>query len=734
MVDTTDNSASNSKSEHEATTDQTPQDSDTAATQPSSGADSADASVSDTKPDAEATPVAVVDKPASLSDEPVKTEADIIKGDAASDEPETDEESKTEAKTEKQAEAKAEDTKTDSKPESKPKAKKKEVDTTPVTAEDLTAIEGAIAKLSIKNTAELFTVRNQLNRLRKRLAEDDALSPQAETLHESIFKLVEENQTHQEELQTLTAELLGKLEKALEEGQSHDALPTWDRIQGNISNTSGQIRNALQELVTPFKSKIDELRDWKIFAATEKKRELITQMEQLCEQSLSPQDLNKRISKLHAEWKSLGRSNDNETLWKQFKTFSDKAYAPCKEFFKQRKSVMAENLKKRRALCDMLEKELAEIDPDNVHVGNINKLLSNTEAEWKSHAPVEQSKIKSLQKRYYDLVNQFRKLRKSSARQNGAEKQALIDEANELVTAEDRRQAIEKAKQLQKQWKEIGPTSFKEDKKYWADFRAACDKIFEQRSQQTAQRKAQSQAAEHELKSLLTELETFLAFSDSQLRDAKSQFHTLAQKFNATITGKLRQTRSKQIEKFNEIKRKIDNRFQALPDEKTQVLFTALEQLDTQLSACEDKLLACQSDAEFLAVDKSVEDSLFECQATLPDAELKTLLEKRKQANNSSSLAAFKKLTDENDAVLRKLCVETEIRAGADSPSEDQSLRMELQLAQLQDGFGQSRPSNKENIAYARRVRLQVYCLGPVSTANRTALRSRIEAALNRLL
>ncbi len=619
------------------------------------------------------------------------------------------------------------------KPTAKQRKKKAEPDT-PVTEEDISKLKADIEKLSIKNSAELFTVRNQLNRLRKRLEAENPLSQQATELHDVIVKMVGENQAHQEELQKTTAELVSKLEQALEAGQSHDALPTWDRIQGNISNTSGQIRNALQDLATPFKAKIDELRDWKIFAATEKKRELITQMEQLAEQSLSPQDLNKRISKLHAEWKNLGRSNDNEELWKQFKTFSDKAYAPCKEFFKQRKSVMAENLKKRRALCDMLEKELAALDPDNIHVGNINKLLSNTEAEWKSHAPVEQSKIKSLQKRYYDLVNQFRKHRKSSARQHGAQKQALIDQANLLVEEADKRKAIEGAKELQKQWKEIGPSSFKEDKKYWADFRAACDKIFEQRSQQAAQRKQQTQAAESELKTLLQELESLFALGDQEFREAKAQFRTLAQKFNSSISGKLRQTRSKQIERFNELKRKIDNRYLSLPDEKTQALLASLETLDSKLSACEDQLLASKDEAEYTQILESFDDALFDSVKSLADEDLQAALDARRKAKNSKSVDTLNKALASGDKALRKLCVETEIRAGVDSPNEDQSLRMELQLAQLQDGFGQSRPTNKENIAYARKVRLQKLCIGPVSPAIRDDMRKRLDEAVNRLV
>jgi len=700
----------------------------------------------ETKPDAQANETTV-----SSEDEPVAEPAEAVKRASApapsESEPDKKPETGKEAEkpkpdpesspTDKKDEPATESQEGAAKPKTKPassKKKAKPVEKLSASPEEFARLEEEIGKLSIKNTAELFTIRNRLNKLRKLLDDEHALSSKAEELHQSVTTMVSENQTHQEDLQKVTTELIDSLKKALEEGQSQAALPTWDRIQGNISNTSGQIRNALQELSEPFKAGINELRDWKIFAATEKKRELITQMEQLSKQDLTPQDLNKRISKLHSEWKNLGRSNDNETLWKEFKTISDKAYAPCKEFFKQRKSVMAENLKKRRELCDMLEKELAEIDPENIHVGNINKLLSHTESEWKSHAPVEQSKIKSLQKRYYGLVNQFRKHRKSSARRNATAKQELIEEAKTLADSEDRKKSIEIAKQLQKKWKEIGPTSFKEDKKYWSEFRAACDKIFEGHSPQAGQRKPHTEAAEGELKKILAELESLFALEEEKFREAKSRFRTLAQEFNGSLNGKLRQTRSKMVERFNELKRKIDNRFQALPDKKTQALIETLHTLDSTLCEVEDKLAAADSEESFLAIARDFDLSAFSSKDTLPDADLVALLDERAKTFACKTPVEFKTRSDEAANALRKLCVETEIRAGSDSPAEDQSLRMALQLAQLQDGFGQSRPTNKENIAYSRKASLQQYCIGPIAEKQRSELRERLKEALSRLL
>lgn len=286
-------------------------------------------------------------------------------------------------------------------------------------AAEITALSAELEALSFKNTTRLVTVENRVNRLRKLIpAEETELLANHANLAAALSAKFEENGGHQLQLETATRELTATLEQALADGQSHEALPAWDKIQGNLSSTSGEIRARIKALIAPFKTKIDELRDWKIFAATEKKKELIQHMQQLIESKMNAGDKAKRISKFHAEWKNLGRSNQNEELWAQFKQFSDKAYEPCKEYFKQRKQQMAENYKARKALIESLEQEIERFKETDIDVATLNKLLSSADADWKRYAPVEQSRIKTLQKRYYDLVNKIRKQRKDLSRGN----------------------------------------------------------------------------------------------------------------------------------------------------------------------------------------------------------------------------------------------------------------------------------------------------------------------------
>ena len=55
------------------------------------------------------------------------------------------------------------------------------------------------------------------------------------------------------------------------------------------------------------------------YPPTEKKKELITQMQHLIDSKMHASDRSKSISKMHKEWKTLGRSSQNEQFWKEFK-------------------------------------------------------------------------------------------------------------------------------------------------------------------------------------------------------------------------------------------------------------------------------------------------------------------------------------------------------------------------------------------------------------------------------
>ena len=600
----------------------------------------------------------------------------------------------------------------------------------------LPRLEAELGKTSYKNTGRLNALRMSVNSLRKAVAQaSEELQEKTGELHNTLLEMQEKNRSHQQHLKEVTESLLLLLEKALEDGQSHDALPAWDKIQSNINNTSGKLKAALQKQANNHRDKLNELRDWKIYASTEKKIGLVAQMQHLIESKMHAADKSKHIGNMHRQWKALGRSSQNQALWREFKKLSDKAYEPCKEYFKQRKQLMASNLKQRRGICDRLEQELKTLPEENLNISNLNTLLRDAENEWKQFSPIEHSKIKSLQKRFYGLVNQFRKLRKNALRTNSKQKQDYITQARSLADSEDNNSAMSEAKRLQQQWKKLGPTSYKEDKKFWEDFRAACDKIFAKRNQQTAESRKHLQQAESSLENILQSMASIFTLDDDSFRKSRSDYQDLIQRFSTAMDPRIKTQRKRLLDQFNGLKRKIESRFNTLPNKKAMLLKNAVLAKSKFLEQLEDKLLNSKDDEQFNQLKNQMDRKVWEEIEPADNLQYEEALRDRLgKIIAAVSVEELLTLAQESEVQIRSLCIDLEIRANIDTPPEDQALRMQIQLDQLKNGFGQSRPDHKENLKVAMDAELLGLCIGPLSATVQEQLSQRLGGAIRKLM
>jgi hypothetical protein len=108
--------------------------------------------------------------------------------------------------------------------------------------------------------------------------------------------------------------------------------------------------------------------------------------------------------------------------------------------------------------------------------------------------------------------------------------------------------------------------------------------------------------------------------------------------------------------------------------------------------------------------------------------------ERVQEVSKAKSLQTLKTIVKDSESKLKALCIELEIRANIESPKEDQSHRMQIQLDQLKNGFGQSKPSREENVKYAFDAELKSLCLGPITADAQKPLYDRISKAINKLI
>ena len=191
----------------------------------------------------------------------------------------------------------------------------------------------------------------------------------------------------------------------------------------------------------------------------------------------------RRMRELQARWKqvALAPRAQGEAMWRRFKTAQDEVYARTSAFFAAQNEERTGNLLRKQALCDRAEALAGSTD----WVKTASE-IQGLQAEWKTIGPVARGHEKAIWERFRRACDQFftrrqedLKHRKEEWAANLARKEALCVAAEELAESTDWDQSAAKLKQLQAEWKKIGPVRKSKSEAIWQRFRAACDRFFD---------------------------------------------------------------------------------------------------------------------------------------------------------------------------------------------------------------------------------------------------------------
>lgn len=326
-------------------------------------------------------------------------------------------------------------------------------------------------------------------------------------LQQQLSDLKKQEKQNLERLETA----FGELRKELDDNHFRNADRVHNRLRNLLRHISPKQQDHFHHELRPLTARLSEIHDWQGFAIEPKKVELCEQMKALVGSGEDPDVLAVKIKAMQDEWKKLGPISPrrDQALWKKFHAAADEAYEPCKQAFAQESELRKENLKQRMGLVAQLvdydnkmawpgKADLAE-DAPAPDWRMVQKTLDAARAAFNGIKPVsghgERKSRKALQKicdRIYGHI-------KDEYERNIARKKELVTEAQSCIELENLRDAIDKAKGIQREWKNVGMTPRQVDRRLWKDFRAACDAVFarldDQRKQQNAARNERAEEA-----------------------------------------------------------------------------------------------------------------------------------------------------------------------------------------------------------------------------------------------
>lgn len=203
-----------------------------------------------------------------------------------------------------------------------------------------------------------------------------------------------------------------------------------------------------------------------------------------------------QLNELHEEYKHAGSvpRSDQERLWTRFKTASDAVYVKRKEHFDQLKVEFEGNFEKKLVLAQEAE-GFVEFSSESISDWNKKtKEIQSLQKKWEEIGGLPRDKAKVINKqfwgsfkKFFGAKNQFFKGMESKRDENLAQKEELIQQAVELKESSDWGATTQKYKNLQEQWKEIGPVPEKVRNEVYRRFKLECDHFFNRRREENSE-------------------------------------------------------------------------------------------------------------------------------------------------------------------------------------------------------------------------------------------------------
>ena len=195
------------------------------------------------------------------------------------------------------------------------------------------------------------------------------------------------------------------------------------------------------------------------------------------------EDKTKEILALQAKWKTIGYAPQkmNVKIFERFRAACDEFFKRKAAFYKDIKNSMAENLEKKKALC-----EKAESLKDSNDWKATADILTKLQKEWKTIGPVSKKHSDAVWKRFIGACDHFfaQKNKANSSQRsvesdNMAKKENIISQLHEIEKAGNEDESVaDKIRGLIKEWNGIGHVPFKEKDRIYNDFHSTVDRLF----------------------------------------------------------------------------------------------------------------------------------------------------------------------------------------------------------------------------------------------------------------
>lgn len=445
------------------------------------------------------------------------------------------------------------------------------------------------------------------------------------------------------------------LKRLLATGKYNAAFGVFKKFKQLFDLLSTEHKKRLNRDYEQLSEKISELSDWEHYIATPRKQELLNEINQLVTSPLdNPIEQANKVKQYRQTWNTLGHADDDidNELNQSFNNACEQAFAPCRQFYAEQEKIREQHLATRKNILKQANTLVAEFTSETIETKKLETRLNQLIQQWREAGEVDRNVYRDINEQFQNAIKPVKQYIGDYHRQNMDKKLSIIEQAEQLLADSDVFEAVNSIKSLQTQWKSIGYAGVKKENDLWRKFRAINDQIFAKRSEVNVQRKQESDALKADIESKLNELNQSLAKAETS-----SEVNHVIDQARTSLTS--------------------------LQNEK-HVNKPAVKLVESFISECQSKLKQIRKNA--IAQDWQRIFNLITLLASneISQQDLQQLMDYQQLSSNMKSRFDGAINFDVDSDRLTQT-IELEIIAGIDSPTHDQKLRMEKQIALMQE-------------------------------------------------
>lgn len=501
-------------------------------------------------------------------------------------------------------------------------------------------------------------------------------------------KQAQDHQLTQQQLVKDISDKNGICLKAIEDGKLKEATELRNDIIALRQQLSARPTPEIAFQLREIDGKLSEMRQWQRWSDNEQRARIIKKIETAVDAEYTPDALLSLIREARSRWDAMTNSeqahgmrklDDNHPLSRQFRGVIGRAMKQARPFLEKRTVVQTE----REKLLQQLISDAQQLtDQDNA---DAKTLLAQKRLLGKAFKELGGIPPKHRKSMAHDLRTMQEKISAQLTKKFSAaetEKRKLIRQAEQLQHIDDHSEAISQAKQLQRRWKEAGPTTRKTDQELWNAFRQPIDPLFAELKEQREQAQEEQAEVIALQRQKLEEMQQLAEADPAELSGLQPRVQGLQHDWQEQAAEKkLQQAFNKAAERYRQRLADWQNDQQKA---QWQEISDAAQQRQQQV-------------AEQLAAD----------------------------SDNSQLLEQLSNRTD----IARELCIAAEFMAGLPSPAEDQEARMHYQVKRLAERMGQQNSADPRSELHTLQTRW--YDNLPINPDQFERLQSRFDSSIN---